>query len=142
MERQQPQIVLVGKPGHMRDALSSLIHTHPDIPQITAVENGAAALQVIQSCAADLVVITSGLPDQEVLDLIYNTRQQCPRTHCLVLSEKAGLQASALIAGASSAMPAGLPVEQLFTAIQKILAEYTPFKSPSSPAKSRCDSNR
>ena len=113
--------LLVAKPGPLRDALQSLISTMPDLVMPLTADTGLLALRMIRESQPLLVVVGGGLPDEEVLELLRQIKDEWPETACLVLSESVQQRRLALAAGADSVLPAGLPAGRIFSAIRETL---------------------
>ena len=113
--------LLVGKPGPLRSALQSLLETMPGLVIPVAADTGLLALRMIRDVQPPLVVVGSGLPDEEVLELLRQIKDEWPETACLVFSESVRQRRLALAAGADSALPAGLPAGRIFSAIRKVV---------------------
>jgi DNA-binding NarL/FixJ family response regulator len=113
--------LLVGKPGPLRSALQSLLETMPGLGTPVAADTGLLALRIMRDAQPPLVVVGSGLPDEEVLELLRQIKDEWPQTACLVFSESVRQRRLALAAGANAALPAGLPAGRIFSAIRKTL---------------------
>jgi DNA-binding NarL/FixJ family response regulator len=116
-------ILLVGKPGPLRNALQSLIGTMPDLPAPVTADSGLLALRVIRDLRPGLIVLGSDLPEDEVLELLRQIKEEWPNTACLVFVESSQQRRSALAAGADHALSVGVPAGHIFAAIRQILED-------------------
>lgn len=121
----QPDAVmlLVCRPGHLRDALHSLVSVVPGLDRLVTADSGLLALKALREMRPSLVLVGSGLPEGEVVELIRQIKAAWPETACLVLTDSAQGRRQALAVGADRALPAGLPTGQLFSAIQHMLED-------------------
>jgi DNA-binding NarL/FixJ family response regulator len=111
-------MLLVGRPGRLRDALQSLVSVAPGLDKLVTADTGLLALKVVREVRPSLVLVASGLPEEEVVELIRQIKAAWPATGCLVLTDSTQGRRQALAAGADRVLPAGLPTGQLFSAIQ------------------------
>ncbi len=114
-------ILLVGKPGHLRDALQSVVGVLPGLKSLKTADTGLLALKILRETQPCLTLIGSGLPDAEVLELVRQIKQERPRTHCLVLTEQSAQRHLALAAGADRVISPGSPASEVVSAIEQML---------------------
>ena len=116
-------MLLIGKPGHLRNALQSLVSVAPGLDRLVTADTGPLALKVMREARPSLVFIGNGLPDIEVLELLRQTKEAWPETGCLVLTDGTQQRREALAAGADCVLPAGMSAGQLFPIIQLMLED-------------------
>jgi DNA-binding NarL/FixJ family response regulator len=116
-------MLLVGKPGHLRDALQSLVGVAPGLDRLVTADTGLLALKVIREVRPTLVLVASDLPEAEVVELLRQIKEEWPETGCLVLTDSAQGRRQSLAAGADCVLSAGLSAGQLFSAIQHVLED-------------------
>ncbi len=116
-------ILLVGKPGHLRDALQSLVSVIPGLKSLVTADTGLLALKMLREVQPCVALVGSGLPDAEVLELVRQIKQERPQTHCLVLTEQSGQRHLALAAGADRVISPGSPAGDVFSTIQQMLKD-------------------
>ena len=114
-------ILLVGKPGHLRDALQSVVGVLPRLKSLKTADTGLLALKILRETKPCLALIGGGLPDAEVLELVRQIKQEQPQTHCLVLTEQSGQRHLALAAGADRVISPGSPAGDVVIAIEQML---------------------
>jgi DNA-binding NarL/FixJ family response regulator len=118
-------ILLVGKPGHLRDAVQSLVSVVPGLDRLVTADSGLLALKVVRELRPALVLVGSGLPDGEVVELLLQIKSGWPEMGCLLLTDGTQPHRQVLAAGADGVLPTGLSAGQLFSAIQHMLEDST-----------------
>lgn len=113
-------MLLVGKPGPVRDALQIMIQAILGLPALATADTGLLAWKAIREMYPRLVLIAGGLPDAEVLELIRLVKQEHPGTACLVLTVMSQQRQLAQAAGADRVLPDGSPFGELATAIREL----------------------
>lgn len=116
-------MLLVGKPGHLRDALQSLVGVAPGLDGLVTADTGLLALTVMRAVRPTLALVASDLPEAEVVELLRQIKEEWPDTGCLVLTDSAQGRRQSLAAGADCVLSAGLSAGQLFSAIQHMLED-------------------
>ena len=125
MTRTQPNgksILLVGRQGHLRDALMSLLSTLPDLALINTAETGPLALDVAGKGQPDLLIAGS-LPEAETNELLQQFKENWPDTPTLVLTENARQVERVQLAGATCVLPAHTPSRQLLIEIAGLIKQ-------------------
>lgn len=116
-----PTVLLVGWPGHGRDALAELVRSQADWFSLSCADTGLLALKAAREQRLRAVIIGSGLPDLEVIELVRQLKQHFASLQCMVLAERADVQREALLAGADVVMPPGAAWGQLLPVIHKLI---------------------
>jgi DNA-binding NarL/FixJ family response regulator len=116
-------MLLVGRPGRLRDALQSLVSVAPGLDRLVTADTGLLALKVVREARPTLVLVGSDLPEGDVVELIRQIKATWPEMGCLVLTDSVQARRQALAAGADRVLSAGLPTGQLFSAIQDVLED-------------------
>lgn len=114
-------VLLIGKPGHGRDALAGLISALPGEKSLVCADTGLLALKSAREIKPCLALIAGGLPYLEVIELVRQFKLNWPVLPCLVLAERSEQQRDALLAGADYVMPQGMPSSQLLPVVQQML---------------------
>jgi DNA-binding NarL/FixJ family response regulator len=115
-------ILLVASPGHLRDALLSLLSTLPDLAVIfTAISSAQAFSKACQS-RPDLLLIAGGLLETELVELLRQCKQTWPNLPCLVIAENTRQVARAQQAGATLILPARTPSQAFLAELQRCLS--------------------
>lgn len=115
-------LLVVGKPGHVRDALAGLLGALPGVGQVVCADSGLLALKAARTQSISAALLTSSLPDEEITELLQQMKLNWPSLPCLLLSEKIEHQREALFAGADRVFPTNSPSNDLLEAIVEILA--------------------
>ncbi len=115
-------ILLVGKPGPLRDALHSLLNAMPDLAPITTADGGLPALQQIRECVPALVFIAGGLPEQEAMELVCQIGREAPGVPCLVVADHPSYQHLARWAGAE-VLPGDTPFAEMRAVVSRLLLD-------------------
>jgi DNA-binding NarL/FixJ family response regulator len=115
-------ILLVGRQGHLRDALMSLLCTLPDLALINTAENSQLAVGVAGSGRPDLLIAGS-LPEEETNDLLQQFKENWPETPTLVLTENVRQVKRVELAGATRVLPARTPSRQLLMEIAGLIKQ-------------------
>lgn len=125
LEQKTFTLLLVGKPGHMRDALAGLLESMTAIGTISCADSGLMALKAVRENRPTLVLV-SGLPDTETPELIRQIKQRWPQTLCLAQVEMPQQQRQALFAGADYVLPGSIAGPELRSTIHNILLKDGP----------------
>jgi len=123
VDQRDAVMLLVGKPGHLRDALQSLVGVAPGLDNLVTADTGLLALKAMREIRPTLVLVGSGLPNVEVVELLRHIKEEWPETGCLVLTDGTQQSRQALAVGADCVLPTGLSAGQLFSAIQHMLED-------------------
>ena len=114
-------LLLVAKPGRMREGLQALLRTIPEIEIVGQEDCESQALTLISQQQPALVLLDSSLTPQEMLPTLMQIKAGYPRTRCIVLVENVQQQGAAREAGADIALISGFSAEVLNGAIDQIL---------------------
>lgn len=115
-------ILLVSRPGHVREALLGLLNTLPELSTVEIAESGLLALGMAGELNPHLVMVAGGLPEAEGPELVRQFKQRWPDMPCLVLAENARQLELAFQAGANCALPVRTPSGQLLSEIRDLMA--------------------
>jgi DNA-binding NarL/FixJ family response regulator len=123
LTQQDVVMLLIGKPGHLRNALQTLVCVAPGLDRLITADTGLLALKVMRQVRPTLVLVTSDLAEAEIVELLRQIKEEWPKTGCLVLTDSAQGRRQSLAAGADCVLSAGLSAGQLFSAIQHVLED-------------------
>ena len=100
MKESNGTVLIVARPGELRDGLSALLAATGKVGRITQADDGQAALALIgQSCP--LVAVLDWDPTGgDLPTLLKRIKAECPGTKCLVLADGVEQQREAEFAGA------------------------------------------
>ncbi len=116
-------LLLIAKPGRMREGLQALLRTMPEIDIVGLEENESQALAQISRQQPAIVLLDSSLALQEILPLLSQIKGGYPRTRCIALVENVQQQSVAREAGADHALVTGFSARALRLAIDQILKD-------------------
>lgn len=114
-------LLIVAKPGRMREGLQALLRTIPAIKIVGQADCESQALSMIAQQQPALILLDSSLTLQEMLPTLMQIKGGYPRSHCIVLVENEQQQAVAREAGADTTLITGFSAEVLHAAIDQIL---------------------
>jgi len=106
----------------MRLGLKLVLNAMTAIKVVGEAENGLTAIEKTSELQPDLVLLDIGLPDLSGLEALPAIRQQCPKTRILMLTSHDDLVISAIDGGADGLCKKNVSNEQLYLAIQSVLA--------------------
>ena len=118
-------LLLVARPGRMREGLLALLRTIPEIEIVGQADSELQALALISQQQPALVMLDSSLAPGEMLPMLVQIKDGYPRTRCIVLVENVQGQGAAREAGADSALITGFSAEVLHAAIDHVLGSIS-----------------
>jgi DNA-binding NarL/FixJ family response regulator len=114
------QTVIAARPGAIREALQSILALSSRL-EISGVANGGlSALRLVRQLKPALVVIDSGLLDDEIAMLLEQIKEEQPQTRCLVVAENTRQREAFLALGTDAVVLRSEPTERLVEALEKI----------------------
>jgi two-component system response regulator DesR len=112
------RILIVDADRRVRDSLTDLIRCETQLEAIAAVGSPEAAVEAVERCTPDVVVIDPRLPDVGAgLGLLHWLRQDAPATRILVMSWSTALENADLAATADLLLDKSAAPESLVAAI-------------------------
>jgi DNA-binding NarL/FixJ family response regulator len=114
-------LLLVARPGRMREGLQALLRTIPEIEIVGQADWESQALAMIALQHPALVLLDSSLTPGEMLPTLLRIKGEYPRMRCIVLVENAQQQDAARDAGADTALIRGFSAGVLHAAIDQVL---------------------
>lgn len=116
------KIFIVDDHEIIREGLKKILKEESDLVVVGEAQNGAEALEKIQTTACDIMLLDMNMPGRNGLDLLGDIKKLKPQMHILVLSihpeDKFALRT--LKAGASGYLCKDTALEELVVAIRKI----------------------
>jgi DNA-binding NarL/FixJ family response regulator len=118
------RILLADDHAVVREGLRALLEQQTDLLIVGEASDGAAALRLLASEPADVVVLDMKMPGAGAVDTIQAIKQQRPRTQVLVFTSYAedGQVRDALSAGATGYLLKDAMAEDLIRAIREVHA--------------------
>jgi YesN/AraC family two-component response regulator len=115
---EQPIRVLIADDRHSsRNGLRALLVTQPGIEIVGEAADGQEAVQFIEQCQPDVVLMDIRMPVIDGLKATLIIKGRWPKVKVIVLSMYSSYQAEALTAGADVFLVKGCTTEELFQAI-------------------------
>ena len=112
--------IIVSRPGVIRQALRAALALLPQIYIAGAAGGGLSAMHLVCQNQPALLIIDSSLPEDEVLALLRQVKQEQPRIRCLVVAETNRQQAAVQALGADAAILRSEPTEHLVKALDNM----------------------
>jgi DNA-binding NarL/FixJ family response regulator len=114
------QAVIAARPGIGREVLRVIVGLLPQIEVAGTVGGGLSVLNLVQKNPPSLLIIDSGLPEDEMVALLTRIKQDQPQIRCLVLAETTRQQATFMALGADAAVLRSEPTERLTEALDNM----------------------
>ncbi len=92
----------------------------PQIEIMEAVGGGLSALNLARQNRPALLIIDSSLPEDEILALLRQIKQEQPLVRCLVVAETSRQQAAVLAQGADAVILRSETTERLVEALNNL----------------------
>jgi DNA-binding NarL/FixJ family response regulator len=122
-------VVIASTPGIAEQSLRATLESLPSVQVVGTAAGCLSALQIVRDRQADLVVIDSNLPLEDVRELLRQVEQEGLETRSLVLATTNGQVRRALAAGADAALRRDASIRQLGT----VVAEFYPANTVETP---------
>lgn len=135
MSEPEFKILLVGKPGPLRNALASLIAAMRLDHLITA-DGGLLALRMVREIHLTCVLLASGLPDAEAVELVRQIKHDQPTVRLLALADSEQQRQQLFAAGADSVLPTGISFSHINSALREIMGTVPPKRTAGGSEKS------
>ena len=114
-------VLIVAKPGRIRDSLEALLRTIPQVKIVGQVDDVSTALEMIAEYSPDLVLLVANLSHDEAGQILEYVKD-VPRTQCLVLTDTRLNLEQAEAAGADEVLLTGFPTSKLFESVTRLLS--------------------
>ena len=98
-------ILLVSPRGITHDALRALLNSQPNVEIVGSANGGISAFVKFLQNEAQLLVVDSGFPLEEVVALIRRVKTTEPKTRCLALTVNRNDHTALVTAGADVVLP-------------------------------------
>ena len=121
MKESNGTVLIVARPGELRDGLRALLTTTGKIRHISQADDGPSALAIVGQSCPQVAVLDCNIPDGEVQTLLARIKAACPETRCLVLADSAKQQREAESAGADVTVLKGFPAARLAQTLARLL---------------------
>ncbi|WP_276607532.1 response regulator transcription factor, partial [Streptomyces sp. Akac8] len=127
MNEKPVRVLLAEDQGMMRGALALLLGMEPDIEVVAQVGTGDAIVDAVLTHRPDVALLDIELPGMSGLDAAAELRERAPGCRVLILTTfgRPGYLRRAMDAGAAGFLVKDGPVEELATAVRRVLAGET-----------------
>lgn len=115
-------VLVVAKPGRLRDSLQVFLASLPGIAAVRAMEDASDALRCITDRAPDMVILDMSVSDDGGRALLHEIKRAWPMTRAIAVAEDLEQQSRAVGAGADAALLRGFPTRQLSETIDALVA--------------------
>ncbi|MGW6908190.1 response regulator [Streptomyces sp. NPDC054940] len=121
------RVLLAEDQGMTHGALALLLGMEPDITVVAQVSDGQAIVDVALTYRPDVALLDIELPGRSGLDVAAELRDQAPDCRVLLLTThgRPGHLRRAMAAGAAGFLVKDAPMEELATAIRRVLTGET-----------------
>ncbi|SDO23520.1 two-component system, NarL family, response regulator DesR [Streptomyces sp. cf386] len=121
------RVLLAEDPGMTRGALALLLGMEPDLTVVAQVSAGEAIVDAALTYRPDVALLDVELPGRSGLDIAAELRDQAPDCRVLLLTThgRPGHLHRAMAAGAAGFLVKDAPMEELATAIRRVLTGET-----------------
>ena len=114
--------MIVAKPGHLRNALQSLLRTIPQI-EILAEANDPSILLKMEDILPELILVDGSLIDERNWSVVTKVKADWPGTKVIVLTENDQQGQAAREAGADHFLLKGFPATELVQLVETSLIQ-------------------
>lgn len=116
------RIFLIDDHPVIRDALTDVIDSEPDLEVCGEAPSSEEALQQIEACSPDVAIVDISLADAHGLDLVERIRSQFPEIQTVVFSmfDENVYAERAIRAGATGYLMKSEPMEKIVDAIRSV----------------------
>ena len=121
MKEPNGTVLIVARPGELRDGLRALLVTTGKIKHISQVADGPAALTIIGQLCPQVAVLDWNIPAGDLPTLVGRIKAECPETKCLVLADVVEQQWKAEFVGADVTVLKGFPAARLVQTLSTLL---------------------
>lgn len=113
--------IVVGQRGQVRDGLTALLYSMPEVEVVSTTENYASAEQMIERHGTVLAVLHVDSSDQQSLDWVRRVKARSSLSKILALVSEACLMPEYVAAGVDDIMVEGTSPERLHDAVSTLL---------------------
>jgi DNA-binding NarL/FixJ family response regulator len=116
-------VLIVAKPGPLRDSLRFFLLTLPQVEMVKVVEDVPSALGIISARGSGLVLIDTSPSCDEVFTALRRIKAEGSQIRFLVLADDRRQQEEAKAAGADIVLFKGFPAAKLFSVIEDLVSD-------------------
>jgi len=122
MTGSENSVLIVSKPGPLRDGLHALMSTVPRIHAVDESDNAALAIKTLAKRPPTVALVSTYLSDDEVWQMLRQIKTEWPETQCVVLVNNDRELREAEVARADAVLLNGSPAVRLIAIVENLLA--------------------
>jgi DNA-binding NarL/FixJ family response regulator len=111
------RVVIADDHRRSREGLRALLATTPEIEIVGEAADGREAVQVVEECRPDVVVLDARMPVMNGLEAARQVKERCPGVKVILLTMYKNYWPEALAAGVDTFLVKGEPVEKMLEAV-------------------------
>lgn len=119
------RILIVARPGPLRDSLAALLSALPQVGQILQAGDDTAVLHLIAANRPHLIIVDLDSLAAGPLPALTVLRDQLPGSKCLVLVEDVAQKQSVERLNGDAALVKGAPPAEIILLVERLLAALT-----------------
>ena len=119
----QPTVLVVAKPGRLRDALNAILLATPQVRAIENVEDSASLSIALEGSPPALVLQDTDVGGELFPITLEQVRAKWPQTRSIVIVDGIEQQRVARAAGANGTLLKGFPVTELLAVVERLLTQ-------------------
>lgn len=121
MEESRALVLIVVRPGPLRDGVEALMTTVSRIEIVGKVESASSALRLVVGCRPDLLLLDAGLSGDESWNLLMDCQKEHPGLRCIVFADDTEQVRESRAAGADAVFLKGFPAEEIVGTVERLL---------------------
>lgn len=135
-QRSLPRVVVIEDDALLCDLLAHALRTRLELAEVRVYANGRAGLDYCLKNPPDLLMVDLHLPDMNGREIVQALRERWPALRAIVLTGQTdpALPAELLTSGVSGFVHKTLPLAEIETAVQRVLAGGFYFSAGFAPA--------
>ena len=118
--------LIVATPGRLREGLRAAIAAIPQLDEVCEVDNTTTAVNLYGGRTPALVLLSTGLGDNNTPESCRQIKKRWPSSPCLVLVDTVALEPAAEAAGADLVLVKGVRPDRFLGKIETILRKADP----------------
>jgi DNA-binding NarL/FixJ family response regulator len=112
------RVLIADDHAHSRKGLRALLSTWPAVEVVGEAEDGREAVQRVEECQPDVVLMDLQMPEWDGLKATRYIKARWPQIRVIALTIRATSRSEAMAAGVDAFLLKGCPSKELLAAIQ------------------------
>ena len=117
---EKKRLMIVDDNPHARKALSAFISTQDWLSVISEASNGEDALEKIEDCPPDVILMDVHMPIMDGLEVTQIIKSRWPQIRIVILTIYSEYKSQASQAGADAFLVKGCPMEEMISTIHTL----------------------